>query len=133
MQVRYLFSRLAEALNREGKHDKAVEVLDTLFEILPNEKIPLTFDSFPASEQYFIAGENEKGVALAKILANNGFAMLEYYLSLPPNMAAAIQSDQNREIAMLQNIQYLARYYNQEELFNEVDNGLKAIMQSVQN
>ncbi|MDR2911567.1 MAG: DUF2723 domain-containing protein [Bacteroidales bacterium] len=132
IQVRYIFSRLAEALNREGKNDKAVEVLDTLFEILPNEKIPLTFDSVPASEQYFIAGANEKGTALAKILANNGFAMLEYYLSLPPNMSAAIKNDQNMEIAMLQNIQYLARRYNQEELFNEVDDSLKVIMQRLQ-
>lgn len=131
LQTRYMFSRLAEALNREGKNDKAVEVLDMLFEIFPNERIPLTFDSLPASEQYFIAGANEKGVAIAKILANNSFAMLEYYLSLPANMAAVIQNDQNREIAMLQNIQYLTRQYKQEELFNEVNGRLKTIIEGL--
>ena len=127
MQARYMFSRLAEALNSEGKNDNAVEVLDRLFEIFPNEKIPLTLDSFPAAEQYFIAGADEKGVALTKILANNSFAILEYYLSLPANMAAAIQNEQSREIVMLQNIQYLTRFYNQEELFNEVSGRLKEL------
>jgi tetratricopeptide (TPR) repeat protein len=132
IQARYMFARLAEALNAEGKHDKAIEVLDKLFEIFPNEKIPLTFDSFPAAEQYFIAGAGEKGAALTRILANNSFAMLEYYLSLPANMAAAIQNDQTNEMRMLQNIQYLTRRYNQDELFTEVDNRLKALIEKLQ-
>jgi len=89
--------------------------------------MPLTFDSFPAVEQYFVAGANEKGIAFAKVLANNSFAMLEYYLSLPPNMAAYIQNDRSREIAMLQNIRYITKMYNQEELFNEVDSRLKIL------
>ena len=127
MQARYMFSRLAEALNNEGQNEKAIKVLDKLFEIFPNEKMPLTFDSFPAVEQYFVAGANEKGVAFAKILANNSFAMFEYYLSLPPNMAASIRSDQNREMALIQNIQYITKMYNQEELFNEVDSRLKKL------
>ena len=129
MQVRYMFARLAEALSNEGKNDNAVEVLDRLFEILPNEIIPLTFDSFPAAEQYFIAGANEKGTALSRILANNSFAMLEYYLSLPINMASMIKNEQNREVVMLQNIRYLAYTYNQNELFNEVDSRLKSLVE----
>ena len=127
MQARYMFARLAEALNSEGKNSSAIEVLDRLFEIFPNEKIPLSIDSFPAAEQYFIAGANEKGAALTEILANNSFAMLEYYMSLPAHMAAAIQTDQNREITMLQNIRYLTRLYKQEELFNKVDSRLKEL------
>ena len=129
MQVRYIFARLAEVLNDEGKNDNAIEVLDRLFEILPNEIIPLTFDSFPAAEQYFIAEANEKGNALLKTLANNSFAMLEYYLSLPINMASMIKNEQNREVVMLQNIRYLAYTYNQNELFDEVDSRLKSLVE----
>ena len=32
----------------KGDNKRANEVLDRMFEIFPNEKIPLTFDSFPA-------------------------------------------------------------------------------------
>lgn len=132
LQARYMFARLAEALNSEGKNDKAVRVLDRMFEIFPNEKIPLSLDSFPAIEQYFVAGNNEKGAEMAKILADNSLAMLEYYLSLPTYMAASIQSEQGRETTMLQNIQYLARLYNQEELLNEISSRLKALSEKLQ-
>ncbi len=132
LQARYMFARLAESLNNEGKNDKAIEVLDKLFEIFPNERIPLTYDSFQAIEQYFVAKADEKAVALMKIVAENSFAKIEYYLSLPNNMAAAAKEDQDRELTMLKNVQYLAHRYNQEELYNEVDNRLKTLIERLQ-
>ena len=132
LQARYMFARLAEVLNREGKTEKAVEVLDKMFELFPNEIMPLTYDSFPAIEQYFVAGENEKGVELTRQLADNCFAMVNYYLSLPNRFAAAVKTEQDREISILRNIQYLTRKYNQDDLFNEVDGRLKEMIERLQ-
>jgi hypothetical protein len=132
IQARYLFARLAEALNKEGKFKRAEEVLDKMFEIFPDEKIPLTYDSFPAIEQYFVANAPEKGNEKTRILADNSFAMLEYYLSLPERFAYAVRDDQNRELSLLRNIQYLTRRYNQDELFKEVDDRLKNLIERLQ-
>jgi hypothetical protein len=132
LQARYMFARLAEVLNREGKTEKAVEVLDKMFELFPNEIMPLTYDSFPAIEQYFVAGENEKGVELTRQLADNCFGMVNYYLSLPNRFAAAVKTEQDREISILRNIQYLTRKYNQDDLFNEVDGRLKEMIERLQ-
>ena len=53
MQTRYMFARLSEALNQEGKKEEAIKVVDRMFELFPNNIIPYTFDSFPALEQYY--------------------------------------------------------------------------------
>jgi hypothetical protein len=94
--------------------------------------MPLTYDSFPAIEQYFVAGENEKGVELTRQLADNCFGMVNYYLSLPNRFAAAVKTEQDREISILRNIQYLTRKYNQDDLFNEVDGRLKEMIERLQ-
>jgi len=129
IQARHMFSRLAEALNNEGKHEKAVEVIDKMFELFPNERIPLSYDSFPAIEQYFKAGENEKGTAVARILADNSFELLEYYIALPGHFARAVQDEQNREISLLKNILVLSQRYNQTDLNKEVDSRLQKLIE----
>ncbi|QGY43690.1 DUF2723 domain-containing protein [Maribellus comscasis] len=132
LQARYMFARLAGVLNQEGKKEKAVEVLDKMFELFPNEILPLTYDSFPAIEQYFVAGENEKGAELTRTLADNCFAKVDYFLSLPARFEAAAKAEQDREFSMLRNIQYLTRKYNQDDLFNEVDTRLKELIERLQ-
>ena len=128
LQARYMYARLAEALNREGKHEKAIEVLDKLFEIFPDEKIPLSYDSFPAVEQYYRASETEKGNNLVKILAKNSFEMIDYYISLPGHIAPAVSELQNREMGMLQNLVFITRQYQQTELNREIDDQLKELI-----
>ncbi len=128
LQARYLFARLATVLNREGKKEKALEVLDKMFELFPNEIIPLTFDSFPAIEQYFIAGAAEKGSEVNLALAQNCFEKLDYFLSLPDHLAASIKPEQDKEIKMLRNIQYLNRKYKQDGPYKEIDAHLKEII-----
>ena len=132
LQARYMFARLAGVLNSQGEKEKAVEVLDKMFELFPDDIMPLTFDSFPAIEQYFVAGANEKGAGLTRILADNCFANVNYYLSLPNRFARVVKNEQDREISMLRNIQYLTRKYNQDELFNEVDARLKELIERLQ-
>ncbi len=132
LQARYMFARLAEALNREGKKDKAAEVLDRLFQIFPNEKIPLAYDSLPAVEQYFVAGQNDKASELVRILAKNSFGLLEYYLSLPENIAVSLKDEQNKEMALLQNLNYLTRRYEQNDLNKEIDDRLKELISKLQ-
>ncbi len=128
MQARYMFARLAEALVGEGKNDKAVEVVDRMFELFPNEIIPYTFDSFPALEQYYRAGATEKANEVARTMAKNSLDVIKYYVSLPDRFAAQIEDDQNRQIANLRNLVIISKNYQQEELTKEIDDQLQELI-----
>jgi MFS family permease len=129
IQARHMFARLAEKLNEEGKHEKAGEVVDKMFELFPNEIIPLSFDSFPAAEQYYRAGATEKGNEKVRKMADNSFAMLDYYLSLPMKFVPVVQNEQDREMSHLRNLLVLTRRFNQTELTREIDSRLQALIE----
>jgi hypothetical protein len=131
IQARYMFARLAEALVNEGQNKKAEEVIDKMFEWFPNEKMPLTYDSFPAVEQYLRAGATEKGIEKARQMAENGFAMLNYYFSLPGNFASVVQEEQEREMGNIQNLLVLTRRYNLQDLNREIDGRLQQMIQEL--
>jgi hypothetical protein len=131
IQARYMFSRLAEALVDEGQNQKAVEVIDRMFELFPDEKMPLGYDSFPAVEQYFRAGAIAKGVEKVGILAENSMDMLQYYITLPDYFAQFVEEEQEREMNLYQNLVVLARRYNQTDLTNELDNQLQLLINSL--
>ena len=128
IQARHMFARLAGALTDDGEKEKAIEVLDKMFELFPDEIIPLSFDSFPAAEQYYRAGANEKGNEKIRKMVDNSFAMLNYYLSLPGRFAQAVEDEQNRQISHLRNMLTVTRRYNQNELNQEIDNRLKKLI-----
>jgi hypothetical protein len=133
IQARYMFARLAQQLIAEGENEKAIEVLDRMFEIFPDEKLPLTFDSFPAVELYYRVDKIDKANNLVRVLAKNSFEMLNYYLSLPNNFAGAIKNEQSREMSHLQNLLVLSKRYEQQELTTEIDSKLKKLIDQLQN
>jgi tetratricopeptide (TPR) repeat protein len=133
IQARYMFARLSEALIAKGDNKKAIEVLDRMFEIFPNEKMPLTFDSFPAVELYYRSGEIEKANQLVQVLSKNSFDMLEYYFSLPDRFAVAIEEDQNREMSLINNLVILTNRYKQEAINKEINNKLDETIKGLEN
>jgi hypothetical protein len=128
IQARQMFSRLATALINENKTDKAVEVLDKMFELFPDEIIPITYDSFYAIEQYYRAKEIEKANELVRVMSKNSFDLLAYYISLPERFATAAEEQENTEISIIQNLLLLTRQNNQVELTTEIDNQLEMLI-----
>ena len=133
IQARQMFSRLAAALNDENKTEKAIEVLDKMFELFPDHIIPITYDSFFAIEQYYRANEIEKANELVRQMANNSFDLLTYYISLPERFAPAVEDEQSMEISILQNLILLTRQKKQAELTNEIDNELQLLISRLSN
>ena len=132
IQGRSVFSRLAAALNDEGKAKKAEEVLDRLFEIFPDSKIPLTYDSFPAAEEYFRAGAIEKGKTLIGLLVKNSLANLDYYVSIPRSKSADTREEEDREISLLQNLKTLALKYGEEEVADTLNAQIDEFIRKLQ-
>ena len=128
IQAHSIFARLAEALINEGQKDKAVNVLDRMFELFPDEIIPLDYDSFHATEQYLRAGEIEKGSDKLGQMAMNSLAMLNYYITLPEYFAPFVQEEQEREMGQLQNLMVLTRRYGLEDLNKEIDGRLQKLI-----
>jgi hypothetical protein len=133
IQARYMFARLAQALIDKGDTTRSVEVLDRLFEVFPDEKMPLTYDSFPAVELYYSAGETEKANNLVKVLSKNSFDMLEYYFSLPDRFAVAVEEEQNREMSLINNMVILTNRYGQEAVNKEINTKLDEIIKGLEN
>jgi hypothetical protein len=132
IQARYMFIRLARALIENGDNKRGAEVLDKMFEIFPDEKIPLSFDSMPAAELYFMAGEAGKGAALVRSLTKNSFEIIEYYTSLPARFAMATDDDQNNQISLINNMKMVADRYNQSELSKEIDDRLNQLISKLE-
>ena len=132
MQTRYMFARLAEAMIQKDEKEKAIEVLDKMFELFPNEKIPYTYDSFPALEQYYRAGAVDKANEVVRIMAKNSLDLINYYTSLPENLAKSNEAEQNRQISNLRNLVIITRNYKQDELNQEIDSQLQALIQKLE-
>ncbi|MDX1285843.1 MAG: hypothetical protein R3182_12560, partial [Draconibacterium sp.] len=132
IQGRHMFSYLAETLINEGKNEKATGVLDKMFDLFPNEKIPLSYESFSAIEQYYRINEIEKANKLTQIMAENSLALLNYYVTLPERFARAAQDEQKREMSNLQNLLYLTQRYKQQEINKNIDDQLKELISQLQ-
>lgn len=96
MTHRRVFVQLADALLDEGKKDKAIEVLAYCEENIPSENVPYDFQSYShiMAELYYGLGNKEKGDEIAKTLADDSFAYINWSLSLSdkqlPNVLAVL-------------------------------------------
>ncbi|WP_346858781.1 DUF2723 domain-containing protein [uncultured Draconibacterium sp.] len=138
MQARFMFTRLATAILNEGireqdesKREKAIGVIDKMFEVFPNETIPYDYTSFQAVEQYYRAGATDKANDIIRVMAENCYGLLDYYTSLPDEFAATVNSEKNRQISHLRNMVILTQNFKQEELNKELDDKLQALINSV--
>jgi cobalamin biosynthesis Mg chelatase CobN len=86
-----------------------------------------------AVELYYQAGETDKANELLRVLADNGFAMLSYYTSLPAGFVYMIEEDQNNQISLVQNMKIIAAKYNQQEISKEIDDKLNALIDKLEN
>ena len=128
-----MFARLAQSLAEKNETEKAIEAINKLLELFPDERIPLTFDSFPAAEMLYFLKQTERANELVRVMAKNSFDMLEYYFSLPDDMANAIKQNQNREMSHIQNLLIITKRNGQNEINKEIDDKLKELIARFEN
>ncbi len=120
MKYRPNFLRLAEQLNIEGQHEKAVKVLDKSLEELPISKLPINNILIGYVQEYYNAEAFEKGNKLLKEIINNSYEHLNYYLSLSPKHSSAFQRMEQQDVAVVRMLMNMAKEYNQEDVLKEV-------------
>ena len=119
-KARTTFARLGMQLIFENKLDSAIEVFDKCLEILPDRQVP--FDQFALSfvRGYYMAGNTEKGNALARIIADRFIDELNYYYSLDKNFFNNVDREVNLSLEVLKIINQLAGQAGQVDLSADI-------------
>ena len=129
MQYRHTFQRLAKQLLKEGKNDKAIQVLNKSLEELPISQIPVDIYFVDYISLYYELGEIEKGNELMRELADDNCQMLKYINSLSPKFVVSIQREENISLYILQRLLEMAHESKQPELVLEIRNKIENIYQ----
>ena len=117
---RMMFSELAGALYEEGKHDKAIAVLDYAEEMLPGYNVSYDYTSASMAALYYTLGEMEKGSAIMDKVAANAIEYLAWAASLPPVQRKSVnQSTTGHYSAVLGFVLNNLQRFEQKELFNK--------------
>ena len=119
---RLIFSRLAEILTLEGQKEKAIEVLDKCFEVIPEENVPFDIFTLYLAENYYMVDEYEKANYIVSVLADIFESNLEYFNSLDAQDLKLVENERNQTMAVLQRLWYLTnQQFPQEELGEELN------------
>ncbi|MCH5177353.1 MAG: DUF2723 domain-containing protein [Prevotellaceae bacterium] len=100
------FALLAEALVKEGKMQKAIEVLDRCEKEIPSYNVPHCFESgsFFLAEYYIEGGKYQKAVAILEDLEKRSAEYATWYNQLSDNRFAAVLFDNTQHIKILASI-----------------------------
>lgn len=109
---------LANFLNDEGKHDKAIKVLDRCLEVMPRNHIPYEPLMAYMVNSYYVANGKDKANALSKDLFDQCEEEYKFYsgLSMKSNSGDAYNGDLGNLQRALQMLQSSAKEYGQKDL-----------------
>ncbi len=113
---RMMFAQLAEELVREGKRDKALEVLDYADEMLPGYNVPYETTSVSMASLYYFLEQPEKANRLMTAVADNCIEYLEWGAALEREHRRAVESTLQQQVAILEYICRNMQMYGQTEL-----------------
>ncbi len=121
--IRYTFSRLAEALVDNGEKEKARDVLARAVEVSVNKNTPLNGAMLPLIQQYYRLGDYEEGNKLTRMLLEHEREYINFYISQDPSKYNTFRSRLDQSFGI---VQQLTMYTSQQ--FPE--SGMKDEMQA---
>ncbi|WP_161596743.1 glycosyltransferase family 117 protein [Chitinophaga vietnamensis] len=117
LNIRRSFATLGVTLAAEGRKDSALKVLDHGYQMLPSATLPYgmvsndggghNITSMQYAYAYFIAGNTEKGNAIANDVLRDCNQQLNYYNNLPSGMQDAFAQDKQTIGAIIGRIQQM--------------------------
>ena len=125
-RARESFARVAKQLIREGKEDKALELLDRGLEVLPSPKIRYSdANTYPFIEAYYSLSEWEKGDDLMQHYLQTLIEYIEYYLQFDGMQANLVGNIVQDKLDSLFELYYLAAYAQRDEIVRSLNDYLK--------
>ena len=125
-RARESFARGAMQLIREGKEDKALEMLDRGLEVLPSPKIRYSdANTYPFIEGYYTLGEWEKGDDLMQHYLQTLIEYIEYYLQFDGMQANLVGNIVQEKMDSLFELYYLAAYAQRDDIVRSLNDYLR--------
>lgn len=121
LNLRRSFSRLANALIKEGENEKAEEVCDRCLEVLPDSKVPYDFFNIGIAEAYYKIGETEKADKLMNRLYEIFKHDLAYYLNLKDDLRSHVDREIRLAASALNEMTRILSQYSRTELKEKVE------------
>ena len=109
-----LFNKLAEALVKEGKNDKALNVLDKCMQVLPPENVPLDYTALSTGELYYVLGQKEKAEEIFTGIADNMMRNINWYFRLNPMQLSSVETELLQDMQILNQVLLINKHYNPE-------------------
>jgi hypothetical protein len=116
---RMMMLELIEALYKEGKHDKCLDVLDFAEKMLPGYNIPYDYTSATMASYYYRLGEMDKANAIMCAVADNCVEYLDWGDSLTKEKRTSAQSTVGHYMAVLGYVLQNLERYKQTKLFDQ--------------
>jgi len=121
MNLRNNFARTADALMKEGKKDKAQEVLEKCLEVMPAENVPYNYFMLPVAESFYRLGDTEKANQIVEMVYDRYEREVQYYVDLPAyKYKQAGQNPQQSISVMYRVMELVTRKFPQDELGKRV-------------
>ena len=114
MSLRRVFTLLINQLVKEGKNDKAKEVLRYVDEHIPTYNVPYDYQNgaLDMADAWYQLGEQQEGDRIADVLANKEIEYITWYLSLTDYQLAITQDNCEYHFALLDRIVKSLETYN---------------------
>lgn len=109
MNFRNNFARLAGDYIRQGKKEKALEVLDKCLEVIPHKNVPYNQFMVSIAEHYYRLEAYDKANEIVKILLDIYEDDLNYYMSLKGKHRKFVERDEGFTKYILGQLVMLAR------------------------
>ena len=109
-----LFNKLAEDLLKEGKNDKALNVLNKCMEVLPPENVPLDYTALSTGELYYALDQDEKAEEVFTGIAENAMRNIDWFFRLKPSQLASVTRELEHNLAVMQQVLAVSKHYNPE-------------------
>jgi len=122
MNFRNLFSRLAMALEKEGKKDSALKVCDRCLQVMPNNLIPYNYFNLEIASIYNRLGQPKKAETVLKTIIKQCKDNLRYYLSIDETKLLDDQENLQRELGIANEVVRVATSMNKPVLALDIVN-----------
>ena len=109
-----LFNKLAEDLLKEGKNEKALNVLNKSMEVLPPENVPLDYTALSTGELYYALDQDEKAEEVFTGIAENAMRNIDWFFRLKPSQLASVTRELEHNLAVMQQVLAVSKHYNPE-------------------
>jgi len=107
------FAKLAKSLVKEGKNEKAKEVIERAFEVLPEETVSFDYYVVPLAEAAYNIGEKALGDSLTKRLIEIQIHDLNYYYG-PKQKFKSNVNEKRTAMLILQQISMMTKGVNED-------------------